>query len=141
MAALAAEGLVVRDTVIFREVITPQGQILEVNVRGRVETAAAAIVTVNKWLAVSIRADRRISVRTREYDYHASVRTPRGLQDIFRYDNCHGDITTLHRHAYDSAGSARGQLSIEPNRMPPLSFVVREADFFARFLSAGEAAS
>lgn len=95
MTTLYDEGLVVRDTLKFIDV--RDGNLLrEVNLMGRVQTTSGAILTVNKWLIAEDREGSR-RVRTREYDYHAYVREPAPRRDIFRYDNCHGDVDTLHR--------------------------------------------
>ena len=42
-------------------------------------------------------------VRTGEYRYHAWLPGP-PRRDLFRYDNCHGGLDTLHRHGYGPDG-------------------------------------
>lgn len=138
MRALAKEGLVVRDTLRFVEV-TRRGTILAVNLRGRVETRSGAVLTVNKWLATTIRPDGRVAVLTSEYDYHAYVRFPRHQQNVFRYDNCHGPVETLHRHRYDFDGRPGEPVPIALPNMPPLNVIVREAEFYGRLLRGGDA--
>lgn len=133
MTALYNEGVVVRDTLEFIEGRARTGVLLEVNLRGRVHTAAGAILTVNKWLVVEPR-EGAPRVRTREYDYHAHVLHPRPGRDLFRYDNAHGDIDTLHRHRFDLDGTDRGTQPVDPDTMPPLSWIIREADWLAGFL-------
>lgn len=140
MAALAAEGLVLTDAVTFIET-RAQGRLVEVNVRGRVTTHHGATVTVNKWLAVDSPFGR-LCVMTREYDYHVRVQSEGIDQDVFRYDNCHGGVETLHRHAFDVQGrEVLPQQPIELARMPTLNLIVREGDFYAAWLiGAGESA-
>ncbi len=136
MDALVAEGLVVTDSVTFVESRSGR-ELLEVNVRGRVKSASSATVTVNKWLEVSV-VRGRVNVRTREYDYHAHILLDGRHQNLFRYDNCHGDVDTLHKHVFDIAGREVRISAIAPSAMPPLNVVVREAEFCGRFLT-GEA--
>ena len=136
MDALVSEGIVTRDTVAFVESYSRAGALVAVNVRGRVETASRAVLTVNKWLNVELRHGGRVCVLTREYDYHGYVRRVGGNQDVFRYDNCHGEGGTLHRHAYDAAGGAVSIAPVAPERMPTLALVIREAEFYAKYLQA-----
>lgn len=102
MEALVSEGTVVRDTILFRESWSASS-LVEVNVRGRVHTISGAILTVNKWLEVET-LHGRVSVRTREYDYHAHLAVAGRPQNLFRYDNCHGDVESLHKHEFDVGG-------------------------------------
>ena len=135
MADLDSEGLILVNTVAFEEVDDAAGNIREVHVHGRVETPHGGVLTVNKWLHV-YNLHGRLSVRTREYDYHAYVRRHSGRSDVFRYDNCHGGIETLHRHAFDAEGSEVSRTVIESEAMPPLAFVIRETEFYAAYLAA-----
>lgn len=133
MQALENEGLVIADTLSFREIML-RGRVYEVNLRGRVTTFHGATVTVNKWLAVTDRRGR-LAVMTREYDYHARADGPGLGQDLFRYDNCDGGTDTLHRHYFDAAGSEiLPKQPIEVDRLPPLNLIIREADFYANWL-------
>lgn len=131
MDALVAEGIVISDSVAFVESRAGR-QLIEVNLRGRVETVSGAVLTVNKWLEVDI-VRGRVNVRTREYDYHAHMRDATH-HNLFRYDNCHGGVDTLHKHVFDLAGREFELRPIEQETMPPLNLVVREADFCGRWL-------
>ena len=126
MNALFDEGVVVRDTQRFRDNTTTDGRLTEVNLRGRVYTASGAVLVVNKWLEVRYRA--RVEVRTHEYAYHAFVRSLPRRRDLFRYDNCHGGLDTLHRHRFGSDGEPQGLEPIPHHRLPWLSEIIREAE-------------
>ena len=126
MNALFDEGVVVRDTQRFRENITADGRMTEVNLRGRVYTASGAVLVVNKWLEVRYRA--RVEVRTHEYAYHAFVRSLPRRRDLFRYDNCHGGLDTLHRHHFGPDGEPQGSEPIAHHQLPWLSEIIREAE-------------
>ena len=136
MTALIEETVVLNDSVRFYEYENVRGELVEINVMGRVETTSGAILSVNKWLEVGYPHGSRISVRTREYSYHAHVRTAGARADVFRYDNCHGGMDTLHRHAYDDEGAEAGDPApIAADQMPPLNIVIREAEFYAVHLA------
>ena len=60
------------------------------------------MLNVSKLFTVRYRRGRP-EVRTREYRYHAWLPGPPRL-DLFRYDNCHGGLGTLHRHGYGPDG-------------------------------------
>ena len=42
---------------------------------------------------------------------------------------------TLHRHAYDSEGTEVGEEPVALEELPPLSRIVRDVEFYARYLS------
>lgn len=134
MDALHNEGVVTRDTLQFIET-RDAGALLEVNLFGRVHTASGALLHVNKWLAVEERSGIAY-VMTRLYDYHAYL--PHGgktlQRDLFRYDNSHGDVDTLHRHRFDVEGVDHGKQDIAPERMPPLSFIIKETEWLGAYL-------
>jgi len=76
------------------------------------------------------------TVQTREYSYHGRF-TPgprRKGQDVFRYDNCHGGLDTLHRHRFDTEGIQRGQDAVAIDVMPNLREVIQEVEFYAVYL-------
>ena len=125
MNVLSEEGVVTRDTLSFRE-IRRRGELYRINLRGRVHTAHGAVLVVNKWL--DVRHRRQVEVRTFEYAYHAFVRRPSPRRDLFRYDNCHGGLDTLHCHRYVEPG---GLVNLEPiahDQLPWLSEIIREAE-------------
>lgn len=133
LATLANEGVITVDDVLFVE--TRERFVLrEVNLRGRIATVSGAILTVNKWLSVSTRRGR-LCVLTREYDYHACVVVNDRMQSVFRYDNCHGGLDTLHRHPYDANGRDGTPVPVPIERMPTLSMVIREAEFYAAYFA------
>lgn len=125
MDGLVAEGVVVRDTQSFRGNLR-DGRLFEVNLRGRVLTASGGVLVVNKWLEV--RHQPRAEVRTREYAYHAFVRALPRRRDLFRYDNCHGGLDTLHRHGYDARGEPVAVEPIRHDELPLLSEIIRETE-------------
>ena len=51
--ALLNESVITRDTTRFVETVDANGQLLAVNLLGRIVTSGGAIVIVNKWLASS----------------------------------------------------------------------------------------
>lgn len=136
MQALIAEGVVTRDTLRFVQARDGHA-LVQVNLRGRVSTESAAIVVVNKWLEVRLSGGRE-EVRTSEYSYHAFMHTRRLPRvDLFRYDNCHGGLDTLHCHRFADDGSELpSPTDIEHALLPPLSEIVREADTCAAALTA-----
>ena len=101
---------------------------------GDIETSSGGALHVGKRLAVRRRRGRW-QVLTRLYSYHARVQRNGRSLDVFRYDNAHGDALTLHRHVYDSEGNELAQEPVQLERLPPLSRIVRDVEFYARFLS------
>ena len=73
---------------------------------GRVVTASGAALSVEKTYEVRQRGrgSGRTEVRTQEYRYHAWLPGPPD-RDLFRYDNCHGALDTLHHHRYSPDGA------------------------------------
>lgn len=129
MRALEREYPVRRDSTRFYETFDAD-ELIQVNVKGRVITWSRAHVRVNKWLEVSSEHGQ-LRVRTREYAYHANLRLNGEWQDLFRYDNCHGGLGTLHRHEFDSDGEQVQVSETAPDEMPPLAIVIREAEYVA----------
>lgn len=133
MTVLYEEGVVIRDTLQFIET-RDGGLLLQVNLLGRVHTASGALLHVNKWLDVEDRGGVTC-VMTGLYDYHAYLPDRNGSQrNLFRYDNSHGGVETLHRHRFDIEGTDRGQVDVVPERMPPLSHVIEETEWLGRHL-------
>ena len=87
---------------------------------------SGSILTVRKEFATRVRSGR-LEVRTKEYAYHAHTLEPRD-RDLFRYDNCHGGLETLHRHEFDANGNESGREDIAHEEMPWLSEVIKETD-------------
>ena len=121
---LTESGVVTDDTLSFDEQ-TAGGRLTEVSLYGRVETATGPILSVEKRYQVR-HVRGRPEVRTAEYRYHAFIPGP-PLRDLFRYDNCHGDLDTLHRHAFGADGHERGVAEIAHDALPWLSEVIEEA--------------
>ncbi len=86
---------------------------------------SGSILTVRKEFATRVRSGR-LEVRTKEYAYHAHTLEPR-TRNLFRYDNCHGGLGTLHRHEFDGNGDAACREDIAHDEMPWLSEVIEEA--------------
>ena len=100
-------------------------RLLSLRLRGRVETATGPILSVEKRYHVR-HVRGRAEVRTAEYRYHAFIPGP-PLRDLFRYDNCHGGLDTLHRHAFGADGHERDVADLAHDAMPWLSEVIEEA--------------
>lgn len=130
MDSLAAEALVFRDTLTFRELRKESGALRWVNLRGRIQCCDGVVIAVNKGLDVALNDRNQIVVRGNAYSYHAWVRG-RPRRHILRYDNSHGE-NALHRHFFDVAGN---QIAIEPvslDSLPRLDLVIREAVAWVR---------
>jgi hypothetical protein len=128
--------VIVHDGVRFQDLFSARGALDKVWIHGRIQTRSGAIVAVNKWLAAESRFGQWY-VRASEYSYHAHLPSIAGspARDLFRWDNCHGGVETLHRHAFDDQGRATGEIvPIRPEELPPLNLVVRYADELAAFL-------
>ena len=138
MAALYRETVIVRDTLRFIESEDAAQQLVRVNVRGRIVTRSGGVLVVNKWLAVEHYYGRP-HVLADEYSYHAFIRTPRPRRDLFRYDNCHGGLETLHCHRFDDGGRELDRADdIEHAMFPPLAWIIREAEEHAERLGGGQ---
>lgn len=126
MDDLRGEGLVIRDTLVFREVRDePSGELLRVNVRGWIACADRAVIAVNKWLMVRRGPHNRYEVKGEDYSYHAWVRgNPR--RELFRYDSAHG-LDRLHRHVFDEDGRETDIIPVSLDALPRLDLVVHEA--------------
>ena len=122
---LLDSGVLTEDTLSFEEQTAGGGRLTEVSLQGRVETATGPVLSVEKRYTVRY-VRGRAEVRTAEYRYHAFSPGP-PLRDLFRYDNCHGDLDTLHRHAFDADGREADVTEIAHDAMPWLSEVIEEA--------------
>ena len=94
---------------------------------GRVVTASGAVLSVEKTYEVRQRGRRseRTEVRTQEYRYHAWLPGP-PERHLFRYDNCHGALDTLHCHRYSPDGAELELDDIPHDELPWLSEVIEE---------------
>lgn len=93
---------------------------------------------VFKRLDVRVRHGRP-QVLTSLYTYHAQVRLEGGAVDVFRFDNSHRGAEGLHRHVYDSDGNMIAKEPLALEDLPPLSRIVRDVEFYARYLAEGAA--
>ena len=136
--SLIAEGIVSSDRTSFYDRVEA-GRLARVLLTGRIETVSGGILHIEKRLATQVRYGRP-HVLTSLYAYHAQTMLTRGAIDIFRYDNCHGPADTLHRHNYDGQGHELGEEPVSLEELPPLSRIVRDVEFYARYVSgqAGE---
>lgn len=96
------------------------------------------VLVVNKWLETRA-AGGRVDVRTEEYAYHALMFRPAPRADLFRYDNCHGGLATLHCHRWDALGVEVAPAPIAHAALPTLDLIVREADARAEALALARA--
>ena len=124
MLRLAAEGVVAEDGLSFVE-RTDGGALTSVELIGRVLTTSGAVLAVEKQLGVRY-VRGRPEVLTDEYRYHAWLPGP-PRRDLFRYDNCHGGLDTLHRHGYGPDGRELDPLPVAHAALPWLSEVIEEA--------------
>ena len=104
--------------------------VLEASLEGDIETASGGVIHVREWFAVRTRHGR-LQVRATLYRYHGRVRGGRSV-DVLRYDNTHGDMSTLHIHRFDDDGRALGKEPLAPERLPPLGDIVAEVERHAR---------
>ena len=125
MDRLIASGVVIADESDFEEETDARGEITEAELSGRVYTSSGAVLSPEKEFEVRYRRGRA-EVRTREYRYHAWLPGP-PRRDLFRYDNCHGGLDTLHRHGYAPDGRELDPLPVAHADLPWLSEVIEEA--------------
>lgn len=128
MDSLIESGIVHADGLAFSEDRNASGRIMRAWLRGRVLTASGAVLSVSKQFEARYQGGRA-RVRTLEYRYHAWLPGP-PQRDLFRYDNCHGGLDTLHRHSYRADGSELPQEMIEHDYLPTLNVVIEETDEF-----------
>src|SRR5690606_29795339 len=96
-----------------------RGRLRDVFLEGRVETASGAILSVAKQLRARYNAENRAEVRTAEYAYHAFISLDEGERSLFRYDNSHGGLDTIHRHEFRPDGSAGPIVDLSHDELPP----------------------
>lgn len=138
LGRLEAEGLIVESRLSFRETMH-RGRLLDVNLLGWVRTASGGRLHVNELLSVLHRAGAGPAVVTREYAYHGRVVIGQGAgQQLFRYDNCHGGLDTLHVHRFDMDGFEVLIEPVEPDRLPGLADVIRQTEYLAAYVLASQ---
>lgn len=137
MDILYAEGVVVGDDLQFTESVGSDGLLELVEFDGLVYTRDGGVLETHKRLRVEYRRGAPY-VSTAEYVYMAIWRSQARSQRLFRYDNSHGEVETLHRHAYDVDGDDVGQEPIDPERMPYMDDVIRATAWLAGYLASLE---
>ena len=136
MSALYGEGVVEGDTLQFIETEEPGGDLKLVRLDGLTFTTDGGVLETRKQLSVAYRRGVPY-VATSEYVYMALWRSRRRTtQPLFRYDNCHGELETLHKHLFDDAGDPAGIKPLAPDLMPYMDDVIRETAWLARHLAA-----
>ncbi len=133
MDGLYAEGVVVTDTLVFTEPEVADGTLQFMQLDGHVFTSAGGVLETHKRLTVEYRRDVPY-VATSEYVYMALLRSPAETVPLFRYDNCHGNVDTLHRHHFDHEGRPARFEPVEHDLMPYMDDVIRETDWLAAYL-------
>ena len=130
---LDREGLVTNHRLSFRET-RHADRLVDVNFAGWVATASGGRLYLNEILS-AVEQRRGPAVLAREYSYQGRlVRSPRSGQQLFRYDNCHGGLETLHRHGFDVDGFEAEIRPISLFEMPTLADAVREAEYYSAYL-------
>lgn len=135
MDILYGEGVVVRDDLRFTESVGSNGLLELVQLDGLVHTRDGGVLETHKRLRVEYRRGAPY-VSTAEYVYMALWRSRGRPQRLFRYDNSHGEVETLHRHAYDIVGGSVGEEPVDPELMPYMDDVIRETAWLAAYLAA-----
>lgn len=126
LARLERDGVLVYQRLSYLETVH-KGRLIMVNLRGWVATASGGRLSINHILSVI--GDAPALVETAEYVYHGYVVfSRRSGQDLFRYDNCHGDTSTLHRHCFDVEGVEVEIRPVEVDQMPGLAEAVLETE-------------
>ena len=137
MGVLYAEGVIEHDTLQFTETEGRVGRLELVQLDGIVYTPAGGVLETHKSLSVEYRRGSPY-VSTSRYVYMALRRIDGSAQSLFRYDNSHGDVQTLHRHYFDDAGRPAGQEPVDPERMPYMDDVIRATARLASYLASRE---
>ena len=106
MDRLIASGIVSADEAEFGEETDARGGIARAWLIGRIRTASGA------WLPGPPR------------------------RDLFRYDNCHGGLDTLHRHGYGADGREEEPAPVAHAALPWLSEAIEEAHRLGAAVSA-----
>lgn len=124
---LAAEGVVLRDTLSFRESVDDAGEIVAVTLSGGVVCGEGVLVRIDEKLEVRRGPRNRYQVRTRFYQCHAwsRQRPGRPRKDLIRYDNAHG--SGVHVHRFDGDGREVECADVAFADVPTLYAFVRDA--------------
>ena len=133
MGRLRAEGIVVSDTLAFE----PYDGGMRLS--GRVRTGSGGVLDVRKILRPVGRADEADPrVRAVAYRYQALWQPRPGVStELFRYDNYGEDVSTLHRHDFDTDGNETARHPVPHEQMPFMDEVIRETEELARRRSDG----
>ena len=137
MDILYDEGVVVLDHLTFTETVRADGRLGVVRLDGLVYTRDDGVLVTHKQLAITYRRSTPY-VSTSRYGYMAMRRVNDRTQPLFRYDNAHGGVETLHRHFFDHAGRPAGQEDVDPQRMPYMDDVIRATAWLADYVAARE---
>lgn len=137
MDILHDEGVVLGDDLRFTESLGSGGLLEVVQLDGLVSTRDGGRLETHKRLRVEYRRGAPY-VSTAEYVYMALRRSGRLSQPLFRYDNSHGDVATLHRHSYDILGHTVGEQPVDPEFMPYMNDVIRATAWLAGYLASLE---
>lgn len=137
MDILYSRGVVLADDLTFTETTRRDGLLELVELDGIVYTRNGGMLETHKRLRVEYRRGAPY-VSTAEYVYMALRRAEGRSQALFRYDNSHGGVHTLHRHIFDDAGSAVGEVPVDPEFMPYMDDVIRATAWLAGYLASRE---
>ena len=137
MDILLHEGVVVAEDLAFTETVQRDGLLGVVRLDGFVYTRDDGVLVTHKQLRVEYRRGAPY-VSTSRYGYMAMRRRGGVTQPLFRYDNAHGGIETLHQHFFDHAGEPAGQESVDPEIMPYMDDVIRATAWLAGYLASRE---
>lgn len=137
MDILYNEGVVLTDDLTFTETTRRDGLLELVELDGIVYTRDSGMLETHKRLHVEYRRGAPY-VSTAEYVYMALRRAEGRSQPLFRYDNSHGGLHTLHRHVFDHVGRPVGEKAVEPELMPYMDDVIRATAWLAGYLASRE---
>lgn len=120
MDTLEREGLLQESRLLLREVRGRDGELVRVNLRGRLSLHGGVTFAVNEWLAARRGPQMRLQVRGIACSLHAWLHGNPRLT-IARIDDAHGP---LHQHRYDASGRNLGSLELAV--LPPLDGFARD---------------
>ena len=129
IAGLRDEGIVVSDTLRFVR------RTDRIRLIGRLRTRSGGVLDVRKVLRPVGRADEaNPRVLAVQYRYQALWQADDAGPSVrlFRYDNYHEDLSTLHRHDFDANGAETARYAVPHDRLPFLDEVIRETEALAR---------
>ncbi len=117
MRRLENVGLVLHDGISFIETVE-SGDLISVNVSGRIECAGEVSIEIDKWLAVAKRSDGRFQVRGEFYTYQAWRAAGMIVMELLRYDS--STTESLHLHTFDRQGRETGKRGVALAELPNL---------------------